>query len=142
MPSHYFPSNVVFLVCNVYIYTIYIIYTYIYIYLLYPLTCLRAFILATVMTNTTTVTILRWQPLTVHISYMVFVFRLKQEMKFQQLVEKRQLHFISFSLKWTFIQLDRSYIQIEVLQKPSVLFQLKIIIIKSANKDLFNSPMH
>ena len=48
----------------------------------YPPTCLPALILAIMMTNTTNLTILRWQPSTVHISYMAFVVRLKQEMKF------------------------------------------------------------
>ena len=30
----------------------------------------------------------------------------------------------------------------KVLQPPSILFQFKIIIIKSANQDLFTTPMH
>ena len=49
--------------------------------------CLPALILAIAMTNSINLTILRWQPLTVHISYMVFVFRLKQEMKFSSYLE-------------------------------------------------------
>ena len=40
---------------------------------------MSALILAIVMTNTTNLTILRWQALTGHISYMTFVFRLKEK---------------------------------------------------------------
>ena len=69
-----------------------------------------------------------------------FCIQVKQKMKFQQLVGRKQLNLISFSLRLN--RLDRSLYTNEGTATTINLFQFKLITIKSASKDLFTSPMH